>query len=91
MIDIVMHRKRHIGIQAVDRAAGSIHQMRYVCVPAAFQNIDEPHQIAVHVGMRIFNAVAHAGLRRQIDDHVKTGIVKKTLHFFPVGEIQLNK
>lgn len=36
-------------------------------VPAAFQQIGKPHQIALDIGLRIDQAVAHPGLGGQVD------------------------
>jgi len=49
-------------------------------VPAGFQNIDEADQIALHVGMRILDRIAYAGLRGQIHHPLRFEIGEGALH-----------
>ena len=37
-------------------------------VPAAFQHIDEALDVGIDIGVRIFERIAHAGLRREMND-----------------------
>ena len=40
-------------------------------VPASLQDVEEAGDIAVDIGLRIFQRVAHTGLRRQMRDPVE--------------------
>ena len=42
-----------------------LHRM----MPAGFQNVVEPDQIALNVDIRMINAVAHTGLCGQVHNH----------------------
>ena len=48
-------------------------------MPAAFEDIDESHQVRVHIRMWILNRVAHTGLGRQIDHHFERLPAEKCL------------
>jgi len=58
---------------------------------AAFEDIYEAAEVALHICVRIFKAVAHTRLSGQMDDPVKPVIGKEAFHAFPVGQIQVNK
>ena len=40
--------------------------MRCAVLPAALEHVEEAHQIGVDIGVRVFQRVAHAGLRREM-------------------------
>ncbi len=42
-----------------------------MCLTAGFEQIGESNEIALDIGMRIFQAVAHASLSREMDHPVK--------------------
>ena len=58
---------------------------------AALQQIDEAHDVGVHIGVGIFKGIAHTGLSRQVDHHVKGFAAKKVVHRGTVGQIDLRK
>jgi hypothetical protein len=49
-----MHGKGHVGIGAVNGTAGGINQVFYIVVTAAFQDIGKPDDVAVDIGVGIF-------------------------------------
>ena len=65
--------------------------MFYGVVAAAFEDVQEALDIGVDVGVRIFNRVAHAGLRGEIDDAVEAFFSKECLHGFAVRDIGFDK
>ena len=39
-------------------------------LPAALEHVEEAHQIGVDIGVRVFQRVAHAGLRGEVHDQL---------------------
>ena len=68
MIDVVGGAKRQPGVGAIDRRGRRIDQMPAAVMAAAFQHVDEALQVGIHVGVRIGQRMAHAGLRGEMDD-----------------------
>ena len=62
VIYAVVFRERHLGIAAIHAGTGGIRQVLHTAVPASFEHIHKPHNVAVNVGMRVLERVAHAGL-----------------------------
>jgi len=68
VVDRVLLRKRHLPVAAIHRAAGGIDQVLDALVPASFKNIPEAIQVALDVGRRVFDGVAHPSLGGQMND-----------------------
>jgi hypothetical protein len=79
VVHIVAGREGHLLIQSVDAARAGVHQVRDVVVAAAFQDIAEPNDVALHVGAGVLDAVTHARLRRQVRDVGKLVVAKEVL------------
>ena len=62
MINPMLLRKRHLGIGAIHGAGRGVDQMLHAVAAASFDDLQETHHIAMHIGMRILNRVTHAGL-----------------------------
>jgi hypothetical protein len=60
-------------------------------MPAALQHVHEADEVAVDVGMRVLQRIAHAGLRRQVDHAVEALAGKQPLHAGAVGDVELTK
>ena len=71
MVHVVVHGKRLRSVQPVDGTAGGVCQVRGPGMAATFEEVGEPHQIALHVRVRVRDGVAHTGLRRQIHHPVE--------------------
>ena len=65
--------------------------MRHLVVAAAFENIDEADEIAVDIGMRVQQGVAHAGLGGKVDDLVEFLGGEQRLHAGTVTDIQFDE
>ncbi|MNP53077.1 hypothetical protein D3C76_1475150 [compost metagenome] len=57
-------------------------------VTAPFQNSQMPCQVAVGIGKGVFQGIAHTGLRRQMDDSIKSLLGKQLGHPFTISEIK---
>src|ERR1700733_15852408 len=57
-------------------------------VTAAFEHIEETGEIGVEIGVWIFQRVAHAGLRGEMNDRTECTIAKTRFGAFAVGKIE---
>ena len=61
-------------------------------VAAAFQHVDEALDVGIDIGVRIFKRIAHAGLRREMDDMRETVLAANSAATAgAVGEIELDE
>ena len=65
--------------------------MRDIRVTAPFEKIHEPHQVAFHISVGVYETVTDARLGGQVYYPVKCMIGKKPLHPLPVRHIQADK
>ena len=65
--------------------------MFHTVVAAALQNIDEADKVAVDVGVRVLQGIAHACLRRQVHDHIKLLGFEQLRRLLAVGQFLLRK
>ena len=91
MVDVVMHRKREMGVEAVDGTAGGVGQVRRLSMAAGFQDVQKADQIALHVGAGIRQRIAHAGLSREMNHPVKGADGKQGIHCRFIGQITLDE
>ena len=91
MVDIVVHRKRHARIGAVDRGRRGIEQMPAAVMAAAFQDVGEAGEVGVDIGIRIGQRVTHAGLRAEMHDVRKAVLGEQLRHGGAVGEIAFDE
>ena len=71
VVDILMDREGHRGIGAIDTGTAGVNQMFDVVMAAAFQDVGKTDDVAVDVGQRIGDRVAHPGLGGQVDDALR--------------------
>jgi len=65
--------------------------MLHGLVPAALQNIERANDVAVHVGMRCLDRVAHARLRPQVHDALEFLARKALRHAGGIGKVELDE
>ena len=58
-------------------------------VAAAFEDVQEADDVAVDVDVRILDRIAHAGLRREVDDAAEFLGRKQRLHAAAIGQVEL--
>ena len=78
-------------VQTVHGTCAGVDQVRHLAVAAALQNVGHANKIALRVRHWIFNGVAHAGLRRQVNHAVELVVGEHGLHSIRVAQIQLCK
>jgi hypothetical protein len=91
VVDAVVHRERHAGIAAVDRRARGIDEVLHAGMPTALEHVHEADEVAVHVGMGVLQRIAHASLRREVDDAVEAFGREEGFHARPVGDVELDE
>ena len=60
-----------LGVGAVDRARGGVHQVAGAVVARALEDVQEAGHVRVDVGVRVLERVAHAGLGGEVHDGVE--------------------
>ena len=85
MIDVVVNRKRHLGIAAIDRTRRGIDEVLDLRMAATFQNVQKSFDVAVRIGMRVHQGIAHTRLRRQMDHAPDRLLREQLLHPGPIG------
>ncbi|VFS90363.1 Uncharacterised protein [Raoultella planticola] len=61
--------------------------MLYLGMPAAFQNVQITNQVGIGIGMRIFQRIAYASLRCQMDYAIKLLSSKNLGNTLAIGKI----
>jgi len=74
VVDVVVHAEGHVGVGAVDAGTAGVDQVLDAGVAAAFEDVDEAHQVAVDIGMRVLQRIAYAGLGGGVEHPLKTVI-----------------
>ena len=87
MIHILMHRERHLGHGAIDRAGGSVEQMTDAVMAARLQDVDEALDIALHIGLRIDQGVAHARLGGEVDHDFEAVVGEQPRDARGIGQV----
>ena len=59
MVNTVVLGKGRLGVAAVHRTAGGIHQMLHVVMSAALEDVAKARQIALDIGRRVLDRIAH--------------------------------
>ncbi len=88
MIDIVGGAERHGGVRAVHRGRRRIEQVAAGDRATAFQHIEETDQIGIHIGIRVRQRLADAGLGREMHHIGKPVRGKQSRHSVAVGDVQ---
>src|SRR3546814_6425394 len=60
-------------------------------VAAAFENVGEADQIAVDIGVRVDQRIAHTGLRGEVDHALEALFREQRRHAVAIGEIELDE
>ena len=87
VVDVMVHAEGHVGVGAIDAGATGIDQVLYIGVAAALEDIDETYQVAVDVGMGVFEGVAHASLCGRVEHAIEVVFFEECLHCFAVSHV----
>src|SRR5690606_19988654 len=66
-----------------------VNEMFDVVVTAALEHVDEADDVAVDVGVRVGDRVAHAGLGGQVDNYRRLALVEEPVEGRSVDEVEL--
>ena len=91
MIDIVVYGKRQTRVGAIDRTGGGKDEVVGFTTPASFQNIEEPGEIGVEIGVGILQRVTDTSLRGKMHDRSEFAFAKNGYYALAIGEIDLVK
>lgn len=68
VVDRVCDGKGYFGVSAVHAGAAGIYEVLHAVVAAGFEHVAKADEVALDVGLRVGERVAHAGLRGQVND-----------------------
>ncbi|MBV6389860.1 MAG: hypothetical protein JNIBNLAF_01511 [Nitrosomonas europaea] len=88
MIDVVMYREWHHRVGTIDTGAAGIHQVLDIVMTATFENMSKTNDVAVNIGKRVFNRIAHPGLGCQIHHPLRLVSFKTGFDTFTIRQIQ---
>jgi hypothetical protein len=71
MVGWLILAERHGGVGAIDARSAGVGKVSDLGMPACLEDVGEGNDVALHIGMRILNRVAHAGLSGEVDDAVE--------------------
>ena len=91
LVGVVVLAKRRLRPRAVDAAAGGEHEVFRRRAAASFEHTGKSVEVAVRVSGGLFDAVAHARLRAEVDDVGRFEVRHERGEFIRVGEISLHK
>ncbi len=91
MVYIIAGAEWHFGVVAVHAAGTGICQMFNIMVPSGFQDVYEPCNVAVDVGIRVFEAVAHTCLGSEVANFVEVFLFKQLHYPVLIGKIDFCK
>jgi len=91
IIDLVVFAVRDLAVEAINRTGRRIEQMLHLVVAAGLENVEEAHEVALHVGIRVRDGVAHTRLGSEVHHLVEFFLGKELVYGFLVGEVNAHK
>ena len=91
IVDLVVFAVRYLRIQAINGTGRSVEQMLHLVMAAGLKNVEEADHVALHVGVRVRDGIAHARLGREVHHLVELLGGKKLVDRFLVGEVHADK
>ncbi len=88
MIDVVVNGERHPGVGPINRTGGGVDEVPYMMMTASFEDIHESDEIALHIGIGIFERIADARLSGEVDDDLGLLLREKRFHGLSVGDVR---
>ena len=87
MLGALMFGEGHVGVGTIDGAGGGEDEVFDAVVTAAFEDVQEPDDVALHIDMGVLGGITHAGLGGEVDHAVGFVLLKEGLYCGAVGQI----
>ncbi len=87
VIDVVVYRKGHRRVSAIDARTACIDEMLHAEVPAALEDVSKADDVTVDIGQRIFDRVADAGLSGKVDHALRLVGCKAVMQHLAVAQV----
>lgn len=65
--------------------------MLHTGMATPFQNVHESDDVAINIGIRILQGIAHPRLSRKVNDPIKLLLIKKCHHGLAINHVHLYK
>ena len=65
--------------------------MFHSVVPAAFEYVHKPRNVALNVRMRVLERITNPGLRSEVNNALKSACGKKRRRRFPISHVAIDK
>ena len=88
-VNLVVLRVRDLGVEPVHGARRGEHQMLYGVESAGLEDIEESHEIALEICVRVGDGIPDARLGGKVDDRVESLGVKQRIKLLFVGDVHL--
>lgn len=86
-VDAILLGERHLLVAAVDRAGAGVDQVLYGVVAACLEHVKEADEVALEVGARVLNGIAHARLGGEVHHDVEAVLSEQALDEGGVAQV----
>lgn len=87
MVDVLVDRKGHGSIGAIDTGTAGIDKVLDAVVATTFEDVGKADDIAVDVGERVLDGVAHACLGSEVNHSLRLMGGEAVFHRLAVGKV----
>ena len=91
IIHSVIRTKGHLLVAAIDRRRTGIDKMLHGIVTASLQDVIEPYDVRLDIGVRIGDGITHPGLGSQVHHHCRAVFLKNAVDGRLVGDVTLDE
>ena len=86
-VDAVLLRERYLLVAAVDRAGACVDEVLDRVVAASLKDVEEANEVALEVGARVLNGIAHARLGGEVHHDVEAVLSEQALDEGSVAQV----
>ena len=91
VVNLVVFAVGDLRVQAINGTGRSIEQVLHLVVAAGLENVEKADHVALHVGIRVRDGVAHTRLSSEVHHLVELLGGKEFVDGFLVGEVHADK
>ena len=88
VVDVLIFGEGQDVVCAIHAGAGRVDEVRDLTVAAALEDVAERRQVVGDVGLGVDQRIAHAGLRREMDDATEAAGFEKLSRRARVGKVE---